>query len=325
MAVVMMWPSQEFLGRRNVEYMGMPLPDALKIILIDYGEDILNDPRLTKAYLSDYTGDESRVEIKMLLQLFENNMHFEILKLKEFDDQTQMQFVRQTALKYFMGNYSLGVSITELLFTVFYDLGFIKRKTSKNTSVNIIDQKMDLWKKKLLDLGKRNRLLNYRDTKRSSLRIETPTLDEIWNKVVVKGRTLEFPYIDEFDEENANPVNLNTKKLLVNVITTNQPPREQQKTLRNLKSKKKSIIEEQGVNVLHLAFGFINWTEQTNSNDIFSSPMILVPASLTQKSITSPFMLTIDEDDVVMNPTLAYKMEHDFGIVFPDFDSMSTS
>ncbi len=37
-----------------------------------------------------------------------------------------------------------------------------------------IDQKVEIWKNKLLDLGKRNRLINYRETKRSTLSIKTP-------------------------------------------------------------------------------------------------------------------------------------------------------
>lgn len=35
-----------------------------------------------------------------------------------------------------------------------------------------IDTKYEVWKNKLLDLGKRNRLLNYRDTARSNVKIE---------------------------------------------------------------------------------------------------------------------------------------------------------
>ena len=37
-----------------------------------------------------------------------------------------------------------------------------------------IDVKYDVWKNKLLDLGKRNRLLNYKDTARSNVKIEYP-------------------------------------------------------------------------------------------------------------------------------------------------------
>jgi very-short-patch-repair endonuclease len=296
------------------------LQDALKTILIDNGEEILNDVRKTKAYLSDYTGDESRDEIKLLLHLLENNVHQNILNTKEFDAQDQLQFTRQTALTYFQNNYNLGSTIVDLLFSIFYDCGLTRRKTRKNANVNLIEQKMELWKKKLLDLGKRNRLINYHDTKRSSLRLMNPALDEIWNKAVVKGRSLEFPYIDEFDDESGPWNTVNIKRVSPNSITTDQPPKEQQKTLRNLKSKSKSIMEEQGVNVLHLAFGFLNWTEKAETDAILSSPIILVPAFLTQKSITSPFALQIDEDDVVINPTLVYKMEHDFGLFFPDFD-----
>lgn len=37
-----------------------------------------------------------------------------------------------------------------------------------------IDTKYEVWKNKLLDLGKRNRLLNYKDTAHSNVKIEYP-------------------------------------------------------------------------------------------------------------------------------------------------------
>ena len=37
---------------------------------------------------------------------------------------------------------------------------------------NKIDMKMEIWKKKLLDMGMRNRLLNYKDTKRGNINIQ---------------------------------------------------------------------------------------------------------------------------------------------------------
>ncbi len=47
-----------------------------------------------------------------------------------------------------------------------------------------IEQKVDIWKNKLLDLGKRNRLINYRITKRSSLMIKNPGIHDLWDTVV---------------------------------------------------------------------------------------------------------------------------------------------
>jgi hypothetical protein len=46
-----------------------------------------------------------------------------------------------------------------------------------------MDTKIETWKNRLLDLGKRNRLLNYRDTKRSNLRIIVPEIYDLWGKL----------------------------------------------------------------------------------------------------------------------------------------------
>ena len=37
-----------------------------------------------------------------------------------------------------------------------------------------IDDKIEHWKKRLLDLGKRNRLINFKETKRSNVGIISP-------------------------------------------------------------------------------------------------------------------------------------------------------
>ncbi|MCL2187064.1 MAG: DUF4011 domain-containing protein, partial [Treponema sp.] len=150
----------------------LKLKDALKTIIIDYGDDILDDPRKTKAFLSDYTGDESREEIKILTSIFENNLHHTILKQKTFDDLEQDRFIKNITASSFTSNEKSANHVLEMLFTVFYDCSLISRKIIKNKG-NIIDFKIEFWKKKLLDLGKRNRLINYRDTKRSCLRFVT--------------------------------------------------------------------------------------------------------------------------------------------------------
>jgi superfamily I DNA and/or RNA helicase/very-short-patch-repair endonuclease len=295
----------------------LKLQDALKTIIIDQGEDVFNDPRKTKALLSDYTGDENRDEVKQLILMLENNTHLSILNQKDFDDQEQVLFIRTTIAASYQSNYQIANTVLEMLFTVFYECNLIRRKIIKNKVGNIIDLKIEVWKKKLLDLGKRNRLINYKDTKRSSLRFVSPALEELWSKVVVKGRPLELPYIDEFDE---NAISKEMEKQQKRNITTNQSLIDQQKTLRNLKTRAKSINEEQGVNVLHIAFGFLKWKENNDSREFIFSPLILVPANITQKSMFGPFILTADSDDIIVNPTLSYKLENDFGIKFPEFD-----
>lgn len=185
-----------------------------------------------------------------------------------------------------------------------------------NNQVNM-SQRIDAWKKKLLDLGKRNRLLNYRDTKRGSIRIVEPSPSDLWNSFVLEERSLEFPYVDEDALEGLTPED--TERIFQHNgdVRTNKTLVEQQKTLRSLRNKARTHISEQGVNVLYLAFGFLRWTETAYSQQVLESPIVLVPASLRCESITSPYILSPHDDEIVVNPTLSYKLENDFGLTMP--------
>ena len=177
-----------------------------------------------------------------------------------------------------------------------------------------IDTKYEVWKNKLLDLGKRNRLLNYRDTARSNVKIEYPDCSTLWDMFVKNETPLVFPFETEDSEEYENEFEAN--------VETNKNISDLQKALRNLRNKAKTAIDEQGVNVLYLSFGFLKWTESENSDQIFTSPLILVPATLTIESIKSPYTLTLHEDEIILNPTLVYKLENDFGITLPAFEDI---
>lgn len=175
-----------------------------------------------------------------------------------------------------------------------------------------IDVKYEVWKNKLLDLGKRNRLLNYKDTARSNVKIEYPDCVTLWEMFVKNEVPLVFPFEKELEEDEECE--------FVSNVETNKSTTDLQKALRNIRSKAKTAIEEQGVNVLYLSFGFLKWTEAENSNQTFMSPLILVPVSLTVDSIKSPYVLSLHEDEIILNPTLVYKLENDFGITLPSFD-----
>ncbi|CAM3806485.1 DUF4011 domain-containing protein [Marinicrinis lubricantis] len=187
----------------------------------------------------------------------------------------------------------------------------------------VIDVRIDKWKKRLLDLGKKNRLINYRETKRSNIKIVAPDLTELFRLLVVNETALKFPIpFEDFDDDEDEVSETYTS---TGDLQTNQTIKEQQKTLRNLRNKAKTALEEQGVNILYLSFGFLRWKENQDSDQIITSPIVLVPVSLTLESITSPFVLRLHEDEVVVNPTLKYKMEHEFGITLPEFDAHEDS
>ncbi len=181
-----------------------------------------------------------------------------------------------------------------------------------------LHNRIETWKKLLLDLGKRNRLINFREGKRSCVRLVSP-YDFIFNQIVVHEKDLAFPYskkvvIGQDGEETYETV-------IPGDIETNRTVSELQKTLRVIRYRANTSIEEQGINILYLTFGMLKWRETDDSTEVLSSPIVLVPVRLTIESLTSPYVLSLHEDEIVINPTLQYKLENDFGIKFPEFDS----
>lgn len=55
-----------------------------------------------------------------------------------------------------------------------------------------LDRKIERWKRELLDTGKRNKMINYRETKRATLRILEPEASELFNKLAFSEKPLTF-------------------------------------------------------------------------------------------------------------------------------------
>ena len=71
-------------------------------------------------------------------------------------------------------------------------LGYYKAKGMQ--PMTEIDDKIEFWKKQLLDLGRRNRLISYKETKNSNIKIIRPNYDDLYKKLVISRKQLRFPY-----------------------------------------------------------------------------------------------------------------------------------
>jgi very-short-patch-repair endonuclease len=80
----------------------------------------------------------------------------------------------------------------------------------------------------------------------------------------------------------------------------------------------RTFEEEQGVNILFLAIGFLNWFEDDRSDEQSSAPLVLVPTSLERRQGRDLFVLRGRDDDIIVNVSLAEKLRGTFGIVLPD-------
>lgn len=198
------------------------------------------------------------------------------------------------------------------------EISNIVQSLRRAKSMSTIAQLIEEWKKKLLDLSKRNNLLNFRTTRRGTLTIAYPDFDELYSSLT-DGDELQFAKpsqeeeFDLFGEEGGGNPNFTIK-------STASSLKEESTTLRGLRRRAKTVMEEQGINVLYVAFGIVRWKESDDAPQEFTSPLVLVPVTLSISSVVDPYVLSFNDDEITVNPTLVYKLEHDFGLKLPEFD-----
>ena len=185
------------------------------------------------------------------------------------------------------------------------------------------EKKFDSWKHGLFDIGRRNRMLNFVKTSRSTLRIVTPSMPELYSRIAVNEESLSFRHpVDISDNVRlsglfammdllSEPIELTAGDIL-----SDSDVRDMEITVREMRAKAKLAGEEQGINILYLCFGFLEW-RQKKTDPSMLSPLVMVPVSIERSSITSPYMLKRTEEDTVVNPALEYVLQSEFGIELP--------
>lgn len=78
-------------------------------------------------------------------------------------------------------------------------------------------------------------------------------------------------------------------------------------------------IQEQGVNVLFLALGFLHWYEADAADKPRKAPLLLVPVELKRGGTKDSFHLAYSGDDLIQNLSLAAKLKTDFALNLPQY------
>jgi very-short-patch-repair endonuclease len=217
---------------------------------------------------------------------------------------------------------------------------------------------LEKMRRRLLDLTKRNRLLNYRYSKKGALRV----VDELPNELfaqLVDGKELFFKPVPrpsgwrQRDNEleplpgfaqptavqHAESLDIRTSfelplpgtsrdqseaRHLDRAIQTLHYPEELEGVLRSLHSAARLTIEETGTNMLYLAFGFLDWFESDESEQVATAPLILLPASLRRAEAdprTRAYRYGIQHsgEDILANISLQELLKQDFSLELPEF------
>ena len=132
-----------------------------------------------------------------------------------------------------------------------------------------------------------------------------------------------FKYVesDPAKEEDDRGLSVHLIQQRKNARHQEEPP-ELRRRLSNLYKKNRLWEEEQGVSVLYLAVGFLEWVDE--SGETVLAPLVLIPCNLKRSATREPFTLT-GRDDPEMNETLRHMLSKNYGVNLPDLTGESVA
>ena len=227
-----------------------------------------------------------------------------------------------------------------------------------DSSTDYIRKKLLDIRRKLLDLGKRNRLLNYRHNK-SAVRVIDEQPKQVFDYLVKSAKPMTFIALEPPDEaEGDSPDSNGTKSVATADVAAEhmgvalsddlpEPNASEEEVpekhrdnklqtklfietlevrLRRMGSKARTIIEETGKNQPYLVLGLLEWKERDDSSREFEAPLVMVPVELMKKERRNSkarcyeYTILYTGEDLIPNLSLREKLKKDFGLILPDFE-----
>jgi hypothetical protein len=212
----------------------------------------------------------------------------------------------------------------------------------------LIETKLEETRRRLLDLTRRNRLLNHRGKGRSALRIVDELPEQIFRLLVAEGRTLQFLAREEASPEAKAVVDAEAAKEAAEArgqatksyqtmdlalapialdsglaarhadanLQTVLEGEKLQAQLLYLARETASARLEQGTNTLFLTLGIVEWRE-VEHGPTCRAPLVFVPVDLDRRNVQSRYSLRLFEDEVITNPCLVELCKRTFGFDLP--------
>lgn len=219
---------------------------------------------------------------------------------------------------------------------------------------NAMSVTLDAWKRKLLDLTRRNKALSFRSTKASTVEVVDEKPAEVFDSLYGGAKSMSFRATDDdslFGPESSSETStdrieqllMDNDELLTSestrraevfepyekaelharhtdsVLQTTHTAVVLDRNLRRLSELSRLSIEEQGLNTLFLSLGMLHYYESSDSSELMRAPVFLLPVSLVRKNARSGYSIQWNEDEPLVNPTLTEYLRRSFGIHMPAF------
>ena len=103
-------------------------------------------------------------------------------------------------------------------------------------------------------------------------------------------------------------------------LQTKLNPEDLTKRLVRLEIDARTYIEEQGVNILYLALGFIHWFEDDHSERERRAPLFLLPVALKRGTVRENFTLEYTGEEFGYNLSFSERLKAEHGFTLPDLE-----
>jgi very-short-patch-repair endonuclease len=219
---------------------------------------------------------------------------------------------------------------------------------------NRVTASISAWKRKLLDLSRRNRALNFKPAKVSTIAIVDERPAEVFRRLYLEEGAMRFrpvapaedpalePKTDQSDAETGGDVlefDSESEEALEYVpydeaavderhkdvwLQTKLDPEALDHALRRIDEQVRTTLEEQGVNTLFTVLGMLQYRESSDAGDWFRAPLVFVPVELSRKSARADFAVAAASEDAFVNPTLVELLRSNHGVMLPDLPDSET-
>ncbi len=179
----------------------------------------------------------------------------------------------------------------------------------------------------LLDLGKRNRLINYKTNGYRNIDILNKNFEVLFEKII-SGTWLSIFNVDPVLQKYHKTIDGTNEKveeyskfkvfdiinplLKANDILCYKEGYSLNKIIKVMYKEYSDTLIEKGINTLYMTFGMIEYQEK---NESFLAPLLLIPVTMdvNNKKIKE------SDDEIILNPTLSYLLETSYKIHLDEF------
>jgi very-short-patch-repair endonuclease len=174
-------------------------------------------------------------------------------------------------------------------------------------SAESVDLRIDRWRRNLVDTSLRNRLLDVKESRLGCLRLTSPSPRDIYGVVVEQKDTFEVE-IGRNGSATCAPMGA-PRPLMAEKGRGDR-------SLMLMRTKAREALREQGVNILFLTMGILEWSSESTQGQVIRSPLVLVPVELSRSGPLDPYVLK-SAGAVSANPTLGHKLRSELALTLP--------